>query len=73
MVLRDLFRTPLGIATTAFAVVVIGVAIAAYLLNVPLFLVLGGTIVVATVGFWLITRREPGTQPPESEAPKPQG
>lgn len=70
MTFRDLFRTPLGIVVAAWAIVVTGMATAAYLLNVPVLLVLGGALLAAALGFWLVTRKEPaGSSPGEQVLP----
>lgn len=71
MAFTSLLRTPLGIAVVAYVVVVLGVAIAAFLLNVPLFLVLGGALLAAAVGFWFLTRRDPiASERPAGKSPE---
>jgi membrane protein implicated in regulation of membrane protease activity len=59
MPLRDLLRTPLGVVVLAYGIVVLGMSVAAFLLNVPWWLVLLGVLVASALGFWLITRKEP--------------
>lgn len=76
MGIRTLLRTPTGIVTLAFSVIVVGVAFAAYLLNVPILLVLAGLLLAAFAGFWLVTRTDGDAHQPEptasTEAPPPQ-
>lgn len=68
--LGNLLRTPLGIIVIAYAIVVIGLAAAAFLLNVPILLVLGGALLAAALGFWFVTRKErSATEKPAGNAP----
>lgn len=66
MALPILVRTPLGIVVTACVVLVLGFGIAAFLLNVPILLVLAGALLAAAIGFLLVTWKEPS----DAEAPK---
>lgn len=64
MHLSDLARTPLGIVVAAYAILVVGFSVAAFLLNVPLVLVFLGGLLAAAIGFVIVTRRDPPGDPP---------
>ena len=72
MALPNLLRTPLGIVVTTYVVLVLGFGIAAFLLNVPIFFVLGAAILAAGIGFLLVTWKEPSDAPATDATPPAQ-
>lgn len=60
--MRDLFRTPLGLLAVAFTIIVLGVGLAGYWMNVPWWAVLLGIVIAYALAFILATMR-PGSRP----------
>ena len=64
-----MFRAPFGLLSIAFALVVAGFAVAGLLLDIPIFVIAIGLIVVSGMAFWWVTRERATPQPPLAATP----